>query len=79
MTDSPRSYLFALVDGGGTVPPELGTVRRVVERGHRVTVLADDSMAEEVAATGAVFRPWTEAPNRPAPDRARRVTQIAAA
>src|SRR3712207_8410129 len=25
-----RRYLFALVDGGGTVPPELGLVRRLV-------------------------------------------------
>jgi UDP:flavonoid glycosyltransferase YjiC (YdhE family) len=60
-----RNYLFALVDGGGTVPPELGTVRRLVERGHRVTVLAEDSMAEQVRGTGATFRPWTTAPNRP--------------
>lgn len=60
-----RSYLFALVDGGGTVPPELGAVRRLVERGHRVTVLAEDSMADDVAATGAELVPWTSAPNRP--------------
>jgi len=65
MTVLSRNYLFALVDGGGTVPPELGTVRRLVARGHRVTVLADDSMADEVTAAGATHRPWTEAPNRP--------------
>jgi MGT family glycosyltransferase len=59
-----RTYLFALVDGGGTVPPELGTVRRLVERGHRVTVLAEESMADDVRATGAAYRPWVEAPNR---------------
>ena len=59
-----RTYLFALVDGGGTVPPELGTVRRLVDRGHRVTVLAEESMRDEVAATGATYRPWAEAPNR---------------
>jgi MGT family glycosyltransferase len=62
---APRTYLFALVDGGGTVPPELGAARRLVERGHHVTVLAEDSMVDDVAATGAVFRPWTSAPNRP--------------
>ena len=62
---TPRTYLFTLVDGGGTVPPELGTVRRLVERGHRVTVLAEDSMRAEVDATGATFRPWATAPNRP--------------
>ena len=54
----PRTYLFALTDAGGTVPPELGVVRRVVERGHRVTVLADESMADQVLRTGAAFRPW---------------------
>lgn len=64
MTDAPRYYLFALVDGGGTVPPEVGTVRRLVERGHRVTVLAEDSMRDDVDATGATFRPWVHAPNR---------------
>ena len=46
------------------MPPELGTVRRLVERGHRVTVLAEDSMRDDVLATGATYRPWTEAPNR---------------
>ena len=60
-----RTYLFTLVDGGGTVPPELGTVRRLVERGHQVTVLAEDSMRADVDASGATFRPWATAPNRP--------------
>lgn len=64
MTTPPRHYLFALVDGGGTVPPEVGAARRLVERGHRVTVLAEDSMRDEVAASGATFRPWVDAPNR---------------
>ncbi len=58
-------YLVALVDGGGTVPVELGVVRRLVERGHDVTVIAEDSMADDVQATGAAFRRWVEAPNRP--------------
>ncbi|WP_069385693.1 glycosyltransferase [Cellulosimicrobium cellulans] len=59
-----RSYLFALTDGGGTVPPEVGAARRLVERGHRVRVLAEDSMASEVRAAGATFVPWETAPNR---------------
>ncbi len=60
-----NAYLVALTDGGGTVPPELGVVRRLVERGHRVGVLAEDSTAAEVAATGAAFQRWTHALNRP--------------
>lgn len=32
-------YLVALVDGGGNIPPELHRVRRLVERGHGVTLL----------------------------------------
>jgi MGT family glycosyltransferase len=60
-----RSYLFALVDGGGNVSPELSAARRLVERGHAVTVLAEDSVALDVLATGAVLRRWVRAPNRP--------------
>jgi MGT family glycosyltransferase len=60
VTSTSRSYLFALVDGGGTVPPELGIVRRLVARGHRVTVLAEESMADQVGSTGAAFVPWTQ-------------------
>lgn len=52
-------YLFALTDAGGTVPPELGVVRRILDRGHRVVVLGDASMAAEVTATGAEWRAWT--------------------
>src|SRR5579863_8898252 len=65
MVDATRRYLAALVDGGGSVPPELGAIRRLVARGHHVTVLAEDSMEPEVRASGAVFRPWVQATNRP--------------
>src|SRR5262245_8219610 len=58
-------YLFAVVDGGGNVPPELSAARRLVQRGHAVTVLAEDSVAAEVGATGAAPRRWAHAPNRP--------------
>ncbi|POH69970.1 MULTISPECIES: glycosyltransferase [Cryobacterium] len=62
-TVTPRTYLFALTDGGGTVPPELGVARRLVDRGHRVTVLADESLADQVRSTGAMFVPclWSPA------------------
>ena len=40
-------------------------MRRLVERGHDVIVLAEDSMAPEVRASGARMRRWTTAPNRP--------------
>jgi MGT family glycosyltransferase len=56
---SARTYLFALTDAGGTVPPELGVARRLVDRGHRVTVLADESMADQARATGATVVPWS--------------------
>lgn len=54
-----RHFLFALTDGGGTVPPELGVVRRLVRRGHRVRVLAEESMAADVLAAGAELHLWT--------------------
>ena len=50
---------------GGNVPPELSAARRLVERGHAVTVLAEDSVALDVQATGAALRRWVRAPNRP--------------
>jgi UDP:flavonoid glycosyltransferase YjiC (YdhE family) len=56
--------LVALWDGGGTVPVELGVVRRLVVRGHVVTVLADPPLEAAVTATGADFRAWQEAPHR---------------
>jgi UDP:flavonoid glycosyltransferase YjiC (YdhE family) len=62
---SPRRFLFALVDAGGNVPPELGVARCLVQHGHAVTVLGEDSVASEVRATGAVFIRWIRAPNRP--------------
>jgi MGT family glycosyltransferase len=59
-----HQYLFALIDGGGNVPPELSAARRLVERGHSATVLAEDSVIEEVRETGADVRRWVRAPNR---------------
>jgi UDP:flavonoid glycosyltransferase YjiC (YdhE family) len=56
--------LAALWDGGGTVPVELGVVRRLVARGHVVTVLADPPLQPAVDAAGAAFRPWRHAPHR---------------
>lgn len=52
-------YLVALTDAGGTLPPELGAVRRLLAAGHDVEVLGDPSMAEQVAATGAGWQAWT--------------------
>jgi MGT family glycosyltransferase len=57
-------YLVPLWDGGGTVPVELGVVRRLLARGQTVTVLGDPSIEAEAAATGAEFRPWVRAPHR---------------
>lgn len=57
-------YLTALWDGGGTVPVEIGVVRRLVDRGHSVTVLGDPTLAAAAEAAGASFRPWREAPHR---------------
>lgn len=59
---TPHAYLFALADGGGTVPVELGVVRRLVERGHRVTALVDASMLDAARRTGAEVRTWSAGP-----------------
>jgi UDP:flavonoid glycosyltransferase YjiC (YdhE family) len=56
-------YLFATWDGAGSVPPELSVARELIDRGHRVTVLADPTIRGEAEAIGAGFRPWREAPH----------------
>ena len=59
-----REFLFATFEGGGNVPPLLGAVRRLTARGHRVRVLADDSIGADIAACGGAFIPWRRSPNR---------------
>ena len=38
-------FLFAMWEGGGTVPPELAVARRLIARGHVVHVLGDPTIA----------------------------------
>src|SRR5215210_6500975 len=63
MTTSKR-YLFAIIDGGGTVPADTSVIRAMVERGHDVRVLADSVLAPDIETTGAEHVPWTSAPQR---------------
>ncbi|GAA3167859.1 glycosyltransferase [Blastococcus jejuensis] len=56
--------LVTLWDGGGTVPAEIGVARRLVARGHSVTVLGDPTIEPDARAVGAAFRSWTRAPHR---------------
>jgi MGT family glycosyltransferase len=62
---SPKRYLLAMIDGGGSVPPMLSVARALVARGHEVRVLADAVLAPDVAASGAEHVPWDRAPQRP--------------
>jgi MGT family glycosyltransferase len=56
-------FLLATIDGGGTVPPELGLATRLVRRGHRVRVLADPTVAPAAMAAGCAFSAWRLAPH----------------
>lgn len=60
MTD----LLMATWDGGGTTPPLMSVARALVDRGHRLRVLADPVLRADVEATGAEFVSWTHAPHR---------------
>jgi MGT family glycosyltransferase len=62
---TPKRYLFAIIDGGGTVPADTSVIRAMVERGHDVRVLADRVLAPDIATTGAEHVPWDRAPQRP--------------
>jgi MGT family glycosyltransferase len=62
---TPKRYLFAIIDGGGTVPADTSVMRAMVERGHDVRVLADRVLAPDIEVTGAEHIPWNRAPQRP--------------
>ena len=62
---TPQRFLFAITDGGGTVPADTSVVRALVRRGHDVRVLADRVLAPDVEATGAEHIVWATAPQRP--------------
>lgn len=61
----PASFLFAITDGGGTVPPDTSVARALVQRGHDVRILADRVLAPDVASSGAEHVIWNTAPQRP--------------
>jgi UDP:flavonoid glycosyltransferase YjiC (YdhE family) len=54
---------MAVIDGGGTLPPAMGVAAELVQRGHRVSVLADPTVAPSARAAGCDFTPWREAPH----------------
>jgi UDP:flavonoid glycosyltransferase YjiC (YdhE family) len=56
--------LMTTWDGGGTTPPLMSVARALVARGHRLRVLADPVLRDDVEATGAEFVSWTRAPHR---------------
>ncbi len=57
-------YVFTLWDGGGSLPPELAVIQKVVGAGHRVTVLIDPIAESEARAAGAHdVGVWRDAPH----------------
>ena len=59
-----RHYLCPMWEGGGNVPPILGVARRLIARGHAVTVLGDPTIQLEAERFGCRFLPWRRAPHR---------------
>jgi len=56
-------YLFAMWEGGGTVPPELGIARRLIDRRHHVHIIGDPTIEPAARRIGAAFTVWREAPH----------------
>jgi MGT family glycosyltransferase len=69
VNSAPKRFLFAMWDGGGNVPPQLGVARQLLARGHAVHVLSDPTVEAEARAAGCTFTPWTTAPHRDTRDR----------
>jgi UDP:flavonoid glycosyltransferase YjiC (YdhE family) len=60
----PERFRFVTWEGGGTMPPALALARRLVARGHEVSVLAEPPSRAEVEAAGCRFESYREAPVR---------------
>src|SRR6478752_8052282 len=60
---SAGRFLLATIDGGGTLPPEMGLAAELVRRGHSVHVLADPTVQDSAVAAGCGFTPWPTAPS----------------
>jgi len=56
-------FLLATIDGGGTLPPEMGLAAELVRRGHSVHVLADPTVQDSAVTAGCGFTPWPTAPS----------------
>lgn len=56
-------FVLATIDGGGTLPPEMGLAAELVRRGHSVQVLADPTVEDSALAAGCGFTPWRTAPS----------------
>ncbi|MFD4034704.1 macrolide family glycosyltransferase [Streptomyces sp. NPDC058637] len=54
-----RHIAFLNIPAAGHVTPTLGVVEELVRRGHKVSYLAADAVAERIAATGADIIPYT--------------------
>ncbi|MFE7754089.1 macrolide family glycosyltransferase [Streptomyces sp. NPDC057418] len=54
-----RHIAFLNIPAAGHVTPTLGVVEELVKRGHKVSYLAADAVAERIASTGADIIPYT--------------------
>ncbi|MFI2214229.1 glycosyltransferase [Streptomyces sp. NPDC020141] len=59
---SGRRLLYALWDGGGNVATTLLLLRSLADRGARITVLSNESVADRVRAEGLDFTPFLLGP-----------------
>src|SRR6476660_4617517 len=51
--------LFAIVDGGGNIPPQLAVARALRNRGVEILVLGHRGIRQRVEAAGLAFEPFT--------------------
>ncbi|MEZ0605798.1 nucleotide disphospho-sugar-binding domain-containing protein [Paraburkholderia sp. IW21] len=64
-SEAQPEFLFTVWEGGGAIPPALGTARRLLGTGARVRVMSDACNREEVERQGLEFIAWSRATSRP--------------
>lgn len=55
-----NQFLFLTIDGGGNIPPVLGLAKRLLQKGHNVTVLTEPCLESPVKSLGLNYISFKE-------------------
>lgn len=54
------NILFAMIEGGGNVTPMLGLAKKLLKRGHSISILSEPCLEQTIKEAGASFIPFAK-------------------